>query len=47
MFGFEFNYNKLTDSDREIYASWQEARNNKDFEKADFYRNELIKRGIL
>ena len=47
VFGFEFNYNKLTDSDREIYNLWQEARNNKDFEKADIYRNELISRGIL
>jgi cysteinyl-tRNA synthetase len=24
-----------------------EARSNKDFEKADYYRNELVNRGIL
>ncbi len=47
VFGITFEYNKLTDSDREIYNLWQQARVNKDFEKADFYRNELVNRGIL
>ena len=47
VFGITFEYNKLTDSDREIYNLWQEARVDKDFEKADFYRNELVNRGIL
>ena len=47
VFGFVFPYHKLTDDDRGIYALWQEARSNKDFEKADYYRNELSARGIL
>jgi cysteinyl-tRNA synthetase len=47
VFGFVFPYHKLTDDDRGIYALWQEARTNKDFEKADYYRNELSARGIL
>ena len=47
VFGITFEYHKLTDSDREIYGLWQEARVNKDFEKADFYRNELVNRGVL
>ena len=47
VFGITFEYHKLTDSDREIYSLWQEARVNKDFEKADFYRNELVNRGVL
>ena len=47
VFGLTFEYHKLTESDREIYNLWQEARNNKDFEKADFYRLELVSRGIL
>ena len=47
VFGIQFTYNKLTTEDREIYNLWQEARGNKDFEKADYYRNELVKRGIL
>ena len=47
VFGFTFEYHKLTEEDREIYAKWMEARSNKDFEKADYYRNELVNRGIL
>jgi cysteinyl-tRNA synthetase len=47
VFGFVFEYHKLSEDDRNIYNLWQEARVNKDFEKADFYRNELTKRGIL
>ena len=47
VFGFVFEYHKLTADDRNIYLLWQEARNNKDFEKADYYRNELTSRGIL
>ena len=47
VFGITFEYHKLTESDREVYNLWQEARANKDFEKADVYRNELVKRGVL
>ena len=47
VFGITFEYHKLTESDREVYNLWQEARTNKDFEKADVYRNELVNRGVL
>ena len=47
MFGFTFPYNKLSADDRAVYNLWQEARNNKDFAKADEYRQVLIERGIL
>ena len=47
VFGFEFEYKKLTDEDRVLYENWQKARMDKDFEKADIYRKELTLRGIL
>ncbi len=47
VFGFVFEYHKLSSADREIYNLWQEARTNKDFAKADEYRAILIERGIL
>ena len=47
VFGFTFPYNKLSTDDRAVYNLWQEARNNKDFAKADEYRQVLIERGIL
>lgn len=47
VFNLKFEYKKLNDDDRNVYNLWQEARSNKDFEKADYYRNELVNRGIL
>ena len=47
VFGISFEYHKLTEDERAVYDLWQEARNNKDFEKADVYRNELVNRGVL
>ena len=47
VFGFTFPCNKLSADDRAVYNLWQEARNNKDFAKADEYRQVLIERGIL
>ena len=47
VFGITFNHHKLSDMDRMIYALWQEARSNKDFEKADHYRQQLVDRGVL
>ena len=47
VFGITFDYHKLSEDDRKVYNLWQEARNNKDFEKADLYRKELTERGIL
>lgn len=45
--GFVFEYHKLTDEDRSIYDNWLKARQEKDFEKADLYRNQLMERHII
>lgn len=37
----------LTDEDKELFAKWNEAKAQKDFAKADEYRNELSTRGLL
>ncbi len=37
----------LTDEQKNTYNKWNEARTNKNFEKADQYRNILINEGIL
>lgn len=37
----------LTDEDKALYKQWELAKSQKDFEKADSYRNQLIERGIL
>ena len=37
----------LTEEQKNAYSKWIEARNNKDFEKADEYRNILINESIL
>ena len=34
------------DTEKEIVLSWQEARNNRDFEKADELRNKINELGI-
>jgi len=38
---------KLTDDDKEMFNKWYEARNNKDFETADIYRNKLLEKGLI
>ena len=45
--GLKYNMPILTDNQKEIYNNWIEARNNKDFEKADLLRNKLIDENIL
>ena len=45
--GLIYDMPTLTDEQKETYNKWLEARNNKDFEQADIYRNELIKENIL
>ena len=47
VFGFVFDYHKLTEDDRSIYDKWVEARNNKDFAEADKYRQILMERHII
>ena len=38
---------RLSDEEKQLYTSWNEAKANKDFNKADEIRNELIAKGIL
>lgn len=45
--GIKYNEIELSEDDKNLYASWNDAKSNKDFEKADELRNELINRGIL
>ena len=45
--GLEYNFKELTEDDKQLYNNWIEARNNKDFEKADTLRKELIDRNII
>ncbi len=45
--GIELIYKQMTNEEIELYNSWEESRKNKDFEKADMYREKLVTRGIL
>lgn len=45
--GLSYPMIELTDEQKETYQKWIEERNNKNFEKADIYRNKLIKDNIL
>lgn len=47
VFGFVFDYHKLSDENRSYYQKWQQAREQKDYESADYYRSILVERGIL
>ena len=37
----------ITEEDKEVFAKWNEAKANKDFEAADEYRNVLLEKGLL
>ena len=45
--GLKYNMPTLTDNQKELYNNWIDARNNKEFEKADLLRNKLIDENIL
>ena len=45
--GIEPNTITLSDSDREDFELWEQAKTNKDFEVADIYRDKLIKKGLI
>lgn len=45
--GLTYNMPQLTEHQREIYNKWTEERAKKNYEKADYYRQELIKENIL
>ena len=44
---FDLGIKELTSEDKELYSKWDEAKKEKDFTKADEYRNILMERGIL
>ena len=45
--GIDLFVNPMTDEELDIYVNWNKARENKDFESADKYRNMLVDRKIL
>lgn len=45
--GLNYKIEKLSEEDIKLYNLWIEERNNKNFDKADKIRNELIERSIL
>ena len=45
--GLEYELKEFSESDKTLYQSWLEARDHKDFEKADTIRKELIEKNIL
>ncbi|MBQ8193154.1 MAG: cysteine--tRNA ligase [Bacilli bacterium] len=45
--GLVYDMPTLTNEQKDTYNKWIQARNDKDFEKADEYRNILINEGIL
>lgn len=47
LIGFDFKVNPLTEDQIKLYNMWIEAKEEKDFNKADIYRNDLIAMGII
>ena len=45
--GLVYDLPEITKEDVENYNKWQEYRKEKDFEKADIYRNKLIEKNII
>ena len=45
--GLKYDLPKFSLEETNLYNNWITARNNKDFEKADMYRNKLIEKNIL
>ncbi len=45
--GFSLPIKELTDEDKKVYQLYQEARQEKDYQKSDIYRAKLLEIGIL
>lgn len=45
--GVKLSYTKLTNENKALYISWNEAKANKNFEEADKIRQELTEKGII
>ena len=47
VFGIEESLPLLKEDELELVKNWQKARSEKDFEKADYYRNLINESGII
>ena len=45
--GLKYDLPVLSEDDKKLYNEWLDARSNKDFDKADKLRNQLMEKGIL
>ncbi|MGI6787490.1 MAG: cysteine--tRNA ligase [Acholeplasmataceae bacterium] len=45
--GFDFDFEKLSDEDRNLFKLWNQSRSEKDFETADKYRKLLQEKGLI
>jgi cysteinyl-tRNA synthetase len=45
--GLQVDVSPLSKDDKILYLDWNNARKEKDFKKADQYRQKLIEKGIL
>ena len=45
--GLNYDLSPLTDEELNIYSEWEKYRNEKNFEKADILRKELVEKGVL
>ena len=45
--GFDFEFKKLSNEDRNLFNKWNEARSQKDFQTADKYRALLQEKGLI
>lgn len=45
--GLKVDVSPLSKENKDLYLNWQKARKDKDFSKADVYRDQLIEKGIL
>ncbi len=45
--GLSTPYQRLKEEDKQIFLLWNEARDHKDFDKADYYRAQLQEKGII
>jgi cysteinyl-tRNA synthetase len=45
--GFELETKRLSDGEKDLFREWEQARANKDFERADKLRGELAEKGLI
>jgi cysteinyl-tRNA synthetase len=45
--GLRFDLPRLSADDRSMYFNWVDARDSKDYDRADMLREQLTQRGIL